>query len=100
MGGGEKSGLVSHECPTDIRSASPVWSLCRYGSDRDGRHEETVENTTTGTLSQVRVEVHLSNGVELGLTNPMDLCPGQVMDFTLSAAGQIIVWFTAHPEVE
>ena len=26
----------------------------------------TVENTTSVTLSQVRVEVHLSNGVELG----------------------------------
>ena len=26
----------------------------------------TVENTTSGTLQQVRVEVHLSNGVELG----------------------------------
>ena len=30
----------------------------------------TVENTTTETLKQVRVEVHLSNGVELGPTTP------------------------------
>ena len=33
----------------------------------------TVENTTNQTLSQVRVEVHLSNGTELGPTTPRDL---------------------------
>ena len=31
----------------------------------------TVENTTEDTLEQVRVEVHLSNGVELGPTMPI-----------------------------
>ena len=30
-----------------------------------------VENTTETTLKQVRVEVHLSNGVELGPTTPV-----------------------------
>lgn len=59
----------------------------------------TVENTTNGTLRQVRVEVHLSNGVELGPTTRMDLSPGQIMDVTLSARGLNFVWFTVHPEV-
>ena len=35
----------------------------------------TVKNTTNGTLTQVRVEVHLSNGVELGPTTPLTLPP-------------------------
>lgn len=35
----------------------------------------TVENTTGKTLKQVRVEVHLSNGIELGTTTPVDLEP-------------------------
>ena len=33
----------------------------------------SVENTTGATLSQVRMEVPLSNGVELGPTAPVDL---------------------------
>ena len=59
----------------------------------------TVENTTGGTLSQVRVEVHLSNGVELGPTTPVDLPPGQVVDITLLATSQPFISWSAHPEV-
>jgi len=35
-----------------------------------------VENVTTETKDSVHVEVHLSNGVELGPTTPIDLVPG------------------------
>ena len=59
----------------------------------------TVENTIGGTLSQVRVEVHLSNGVELGPTTPVDLSPGQVVDITLLATSQPFISWSAHPEV-
>ena len=46
----------------------------------------TVENTTAGTLTRVRVEVHLSNGTELGPTNPVDLGPGQTLSITLPSS--------------
>ncbi len=59
----------------------------------------TVENTTSAALSQVRVEVHLSNGVELGPTTPVDLAPGQVIDVTLPAPNQTFTAWNAHPEV-
>ena len=59
----------------------------------------TVENTTVGTLSRVRVEVHLSNGIELGPTTPVDLAPGQVADVTLPAGSQPFASWSAHPEV-
>ena len=59
----------------------------------------TVTNTTNATLSRVRVEVHLSNGVELGPTTPVDLAPGQAVDITLPAAGQTFATWSAHPEV-
>ena len=59
----------------------------------------TVENTTNQTLSKVRVEVHLSNGVELGPTTPTDLVPGQKIDIELSSAGQDFNTWGAHPEV-
>ena len=59
----------------------------------------TVANTTSATLSRVRVEVHLSNGVELGPTAPMDLVPGQTSPVTLTAIGQVFATWGAHPEV-
>jgi hypothetical protein len=59
----------------------------------------TVENTTDNTLKQVRVEVHLSNGVELGPTTPADLRPGESIDVTLAATSNGFDGWTAHPEV-
>ena len=57
----------------------------------------TVENTTRATLSRVRVEVHLSNGIELGPTTPVDLAPGQVVAITLPASSQPFTSWSAHP---
>ena len=59
----------------------------------------TVENTTNQTLSQVRIEVHLSNGTELGPTTPRDLAPGEKMDIILDATGENFSTWGAHPEV-
>ena len=59
----------------------------------------TVENTTGATLRRVRVEVHLSNGTELGPTTPVDLAPGQEAAITLPATSQPFETWSAHPEV-
>ena len=59
----------------------------------------TVENTTDAALNRVRVEVHLSNGTELGPTTPVSLAPGQVVAITLPATGQAFTSWSAHPEV-
>ena len=59
----------------------------------------TVENTTNKILKQVQVEVHLSNGVELGPTTPIDLNPGESIDVTLTATSDSFDRWTAHPEV-
>ena len=59
----------------------------------------TVENLTEKTLTRVRIEVHLSNGVELGPTKPIDLTPGKKVDVGLSAEGQTFEWWKAHAEV-
>ena len=58
-----------------------------------------VENTTDITLRRVRVEVHLSNGTELGPTTPTDLAPGQSLDITLPATARPFTTWSAHPEV-
>ena len=59
----------------------------------------TVENTTDGTLARVRVEVHLSNGVELGPTTPGDLGPGESRAIRLAASDEGFETWSAHPEV-
>ena len=59
----------------------------------------TVENTTNETLKQVRVEVHLSNGKELGPTTPGDLAPGEKREILLTATSTDFDRWTAHPEV-
>ena len=59
----------------------------------------TVENTTDKVLEKVRVEVHLSNGTELGPTTPIDLKPGEKMDIKLAATEEKFDKWGAHPEV-
>lgn len=59
----------------------------------------TVGNTTERTLERVRVEVHLSNGIELGPTVLGDLKPGEKRDVKLTPEGKGFDGWTAHPEV-
>lgn len=59
----------------------------------------TVENTTDQPLSRVRVEVHLSSGIELGPTTPTDLAPGQKINVELKGTGQEFDKWSAHPEI-
>ena len=59
----------------------------------------TVENTTSGVLDAVRVEVHLSNGSELGPTTPTDMAPGEVIAINLPATPASFTGWTAHAEV-
>ncbi len=59
----------------------------------------TVENTTTNTLRQVRIEVHLSNGVELGPTTPIDMAPGEVRTVDMAATAAPFTGWTPHAEV-
>ena len=58
-----------------------------------------VKNTTEDTLRRVRVEIHLSNGVELGPTTPVDLVPGQAAAVSLPATQHPFSTWSAHPEV-
>jgi len=59
----------------------------------------TVENLTEKTLTKVRIEVHLSNGTELGPTEPINLAPGKKAEVKLLAEDQTFEWWKAHAEV-
>ena len=59
----------------------------------------TVENTTNTVLTRGRIEVHLSNGTELGPTTPVDMTPGQVMQVNIPATAAPFTGWTPHAEV-
>ncbi len=58
----------------------------------------SVTNTTRQTLSQVRVEVHLDNGAELGPTKRVNIAPGQTAPVELGALGNEFDGWVSHPE--
>lgn len=59
----------------------------------------TVKNGTDATVRQVRVEVHLSSGVELGPTPRVDLRPRQSAPVELRAGSQEFNKFSTHVEI-
>ena len=96
--GGEESGTLLAKGDTYDRTRSGARLILSYDADADA-FVGTVENTTADMLSQTRVEVHLSSGVELGPTMPEDLSPGGISEITLSADGEEFETWKAHPEV-
>ena len=63
------------------------------------RFAGTVRNTTSQTVRDVRVEIHLSNGVELGPTPRVDLGGGETRPVELDAGSQAFDWWTVHVEL-
>lgn len=96
--GGEESGtqLALDETYDQVRNGARL--LLSYDAQSNS-FNGTVENTTDKTLERVRVEVHLSNGKELGPTTPADLAPGEKWDVKLTAASKDFDGWSAHPEV-
>lgn len=58
-----------------------------------------IENTTGGTLERVQVIVLLSNGVQLGPTEPADLAPNERRGVKLSAKNIVFSGWIAEPKV-
>ncbi len=59
----------------------------------------TVTNSTNSMLTRARVEIHLSNGTELGPTTPTDLAPGQSLRISLPAGQAPFTTWSPHAEV-
>lgn len=95
---GEESGveLALNETYDRVRNGARL--ILTYDAQNNS-FNGTVENTTSETLKQVRVEVHLSNGKELGPTPAADLAPGEKRDVQLIATSTDFDGWTAHPEV-
>jgi predicted DNA-binding antitoxin AbrB/MazE fold protein len=59
----------------------------------------TVENVSDQILDRVRVEVHLSNGTELGPTTQVDLKPGEKREVLLTVESDDFDGWSTHAEV-
>jgi hypothetical protein len=104
--GGERGGSGSEEASGATLAPGDTFDAVRGGArlilNYDAANNSfhgTVENTTGNTLGQVRIEVHLSSGTELGPTNPVDLAPGEVMLVNLPATPETFTGWIAHAEV-
>jgi hypothetical protein len=95
---GEESGteLALNETYDEVRHGARL--ILAYDSDSNS-FKGTVENTTEKRLKRVRIEVHLSNGIELGPTTPVDLDPGKKGDVILKATEIRFDKWSAHAEV-
>ena len=98
--GGESGESGTRFAPSDTarETRNGVELIVNYDSTRQV-FTGTVRNTTTATVTQVRVEIHLSNGVELGPTPRTNLAAGETQSIELDARGQTLTWFTVHVEI-
>ena len=94
--GSGASALALHETFDTVRSGARL--VLNYDAPSNS-FKGTVENTTNGILDRVRVEVHLSNGTELGPTTPTDMAPREVIEINLPATPASFTGWTAHAEV-
>ena len=104
--GGEGSGGGGEEGSANMLAPDETFDAIRGGARLilsydapSNSFRGTVENTTSGVLDRVRVEVHLSNGTELGPTTPTDMAPGEVAAINLPATPAPFTGWTAHAEV-
>ena len=99
-GGGEEGSGANALAPDAIFDAvrNGARLILKYDA-RSNSFKGTVENTTSGVLDRVRIEVHLSNGAELGPTTPTDMAPGEVAAISLPATAASFTGWTAHAEV-
>lgn len=98
-GGEEGSGastLALDEAFDEVRGGARL--ILNYDAPSNS-FKGTVENTTGSVLKRVRIEVHLSNGTELGPTTPIDMPPGAVAVVNMPATQASFTGWIAHAEV-
>ena len=103
---GTESGGGSEEAGGAMLAPDETFDMTRTGARLILNYDPaanafigTVENTTNNTLTNVRIEVHLSNGAELGPTTPVDMAPGEVMNINLPSTPESFTGWTPHAEV-
>ena len=99
-GGGEPGESRTQYSLTDtaVETRAGARLTMSYDAAAETFRDEVV-NTTSATVTQVRSEIHLSNGVELGPTPRADLAAGQSMPVEWDASGQTFTSWSVHVEL-
>jgi len=104
-GSGEGSG-EGEGSGANALALNQIYDVTRNGARLVMRYDEAnnrfvgkVANMSKATLTRVRVEIHLSNGVQLGPTTPTDVPAGHLLSVTLPATDQPFDSWTPHAEV-
>ena len=99
-GGGEEGSGIGMLAPNETFDMTRAGARLIMNYDpASNTFTGTVENTTNSPLSNVRIEIHLSNGAELGPTTPVDMAPGEVIDINLPSTPESFTGWTPHAEV-
>ena len=99
-GAGSEEGSANQLAPDEIFDEVRGGARLVLGYDAaSNAFKGTVENTTSNVLTRVRIEVHLSNGTELGPTTPVDMAPGQALQVDLPSTQAPFTGWIAHAEV-
>ena len=96
-GGGEESAFLPMMTRQDRIFADGIRLVLKFDPETQV-FVGSVTNTTARTLPEVRVEIHLDNGAELGPTMRIDIEPGQTVPVALGAFGQRFGSWVSHPE--
>ncbi len=104
--GGEHRGSTGEEGSGATLAPDETFDATRGGArlimsydPASNAFDGTVENTTNNILTNVRIEIHLSNGTELGPTTPMDMAPGEVATISLPSTQASFTGWVPHAEV-
>ena len=95
---GEESGVYIARTASWSETRNDSWLQLSFNSASNsfvGR----VSNTGNEPLCDVRVEVHLSTGIELGPTERTGVPYGGSINVTLPSGGEEFTTWTAHPEM-
>ena len=97
-GEGEEDGTQFTKTQTYDVTKHGVRLILKYNS-LTNVFEGTMKNTTSKTIERARVEVHLSNGIELGPTKPMTLASKTKIPVILKATEKFFKTWSTHAEV-
>lgn len=97
-GEGEESGtkLKLSDTYDFVRNGSRT--ILKYDSV-ENQFYGTVENISGNSLSRVRVEIHLDNGIELGPTKAVNLGAGKKTNIVLKGSSKAFSSWSPHAEV-
>ncbi|MFC2156275.1 hypothetical protein ACFLT9_00420 [Acidobacteriota bacterium] len=95
---GEESGIQYTQSQKCVEVRSGVQLTLKFDK-AEAAFIGTMKNISKETAARARVEVHLSNGIELGPTKPVDILPGKEVSVKLDAKNQTFTTWSAHAEV-